>query len=91
MYSPNTILATNIVEEILKKKSNIKNAIIPLGTLNRFFNRIVQEIVSSEKGDRIPLHVYCFDTLLQKYGLKTIAEEKISKVTAHLFFGFLQT
>jgi len=84
VFSPNTILVTNLIEDILKKKEiNIKNPLIPLSTLKRFFNHVIkQEAITDEKrGYQAPLSVVCFDILLNKYGLRSIAEQKLSNVT----------
>jgi len=51
MFSPNTILVTNLIEGILKKKEkNIKTSLIPISTLKRFFKHVImQEVITNEK------------------------------------------
>lgn len=61
----------------MKKKNAIKSSAIPLTTINKFISHVLSEILKTEDGYRIPLHVFCFDLVMKRYGLKSIAEQKI--------------
>ncbi|KAL4512175.1 hypothetical protein ABPG72_005177 [Tetrahymena utriculariae] len=85
IYSQNTNQATNILENILKKRNSIKSAVVPLASIKKFFTLVYQEILKNEQAFRIPLHVSCYDILIQKHGLKRVAEDKLARIMKSVY------
>ncbi|EAR86411.1 hypothetical protein TTHERM_00030500 (macronuclear) [Tetrahymena thermophila SB210] len=85
IYSQNTNQATNILENILKKRNSIKSAVVPLASIQKFFTVVYQEILKNEQAFRIPLHVSCYDILIQKHGLKRVAEDKLARIMKSVY------
>ncbi|KAL4475018.1 hypothetical protein ABPG74_001714 [Tetrahymena malaccensis] len=85
IYSQNTNQATSILENILKKRNSIKSAVVPLASIQKFFTVVYQEILKNEQSFRIPLHVSCYDILIQKHGLKRVAEDKLARIMKSVY------
>lgn len=95
VYSVNTSNADNLLRELHRKsdssdKKEPFSAALTLNLLLKFMCKIYQEKVRQDKSQlHVPLHVTCYELLLNRYGLKHVADQNLKKVYQHLNFNFL--
>lgn len=87
----NTGNADNLLREIHRKsEKNEKkenNTSLALNLLLKFMSKIYQEKIKQDKNQiHVPLHVNCYEFLLNRYGLKHVVDQNLKKV---LIFHFL--
>ena len=85
----NTGNADNLLREIHRKsEKNEKkeNTSLALNLLLKFMSKIYQEKIKQDKNQiHVPLHVNCYEFLLNRYGLKHVVDQNLKKV---LIFNF---
>ncbi|EAS01476.2 hypothetical protein TTHERM_00151900 (macronuclear) [Tetrahymena thermophila SB210] len=90
-FSPNQEQSQKLVNSIYQQRDKIKKPELPMNTIIKFLSGVYQELVKNENSNRIPLHTCCYDLILQKYGLKTVAENKLKQIFKSLYFYRNQT
>ncbi|KAL4461044.1 hypothetical protein ABPG74_016516 [Tetrahymena malaccensis] len=90
-FSPNQEQSFKLVNQIYQQREKIKKPELPMNTIIKFLSSVYQELVKNENSFRIPLYTQCYDIILQKYGLKTVAENKLKQIFKSLYYYRNQT
>lgn len=90
VYSVNTGNADNLLRDIHRKsEKNEKkenNTSLALNLLLKFMSKIYQEKIKQDKNQiHVPLHVNCYEFLLNRYGLKHVVDQNLKKVFNFFF------
>ena len=82
IYSVNTGNADILLHQIHRKSEQKENgSTITINLLLKFISRIYQEKIKQEKSQMyVPLHVTCYEFLLNRYGLKHVVDQNLKKV-----------
>ncbi|KAL4506969.1 hypothetical protein ABPG72_001390 [Tetrahymena utriculariae] len=84
-FSPNQEQSFKLVTSIYQSREKIKKPELPMNTIIKFLSGVYQELIKNENSFRIPLYTQCYDIILQKYGLKTVAENKLKQIFKSLY------
>ena len=82
VYSVNTGNANLLLHEIHRKSEKKENGNpLTLNLLLKFMSKIYQEKIQQDKNQlHVPLHVTCYEFLLNRYGLKHFVDATLKKV-----------
>ena len=83
VFSVNTEQANNLLNEFKDKKNSNNLRPVSLGAVLKFVSHIYVEYLEKKKEGKflsIPLHVLCYEHILNQFGFRKIAEQKLRQV-----------
>lgn len=58
---------------------------MPVVSIEKFVSNVFFEMAKNDMAYKIPLHTHFYDAVLQKYGLKVVAEKKFEQILRAVF------